>query len=525
MTAASTGGLGIAGFLKHTNDSGGGGAWLRQWRKKGVGEVTIWLHTRAPIVPCFSHTFKLEDEYEDKETGRSMPTLRFPRFVSPDAEVVHRNQYFRNDHDQSLQVFPDRDPFLLLREWLRFNADHMGLDVPVFKWNDEKNRQLIEWERGVISGLVKRGKKNFDHSLDTKLEYIYVVVDNDNVDAGPVLAREGKLVSQKIVEVIRQQQKQWGDDEGDPMQKPYAFLLVAKEAASPMNAYSAFKAERADFSDAVWGAISSEDFPDPLLYGRQAEGDMDKIRDAFEKAAQVELPLDQIFSDDAEVRRDLVKPHAATRPAPRESKKAQQREAVEPARKPAPPSRTPATPVTTLKPKPAEGTNGANPPGPQMRRRKPAAEPEPAPEAIGESIPCDECKKDMLATATVCPHCGTEYEPVADDSAPEPEPAPKPAPAKPKPVAAGASTAAAKPKPGPAAAGAPAAAAAVSGGGSGGPPTPDCWSCGAGLGGKAICPSCGIDQGDDIPFAFNEAEQGLSQGIGERWNPSHKRLL
>lgn len=510
MTAATTGGLGIAGFLKHTNDSGGGGAWLRQWRKKGVGEVTIWLHTRAPIVPCFSHTFKLEDEYEDKETGRSMPTLRFPRFVSPDAEVVHRNQYFRNDNDQSLQVFPDRDPFLLLREWLRLNADHIGLEEAVFKWNDEKNRQLIVWERGVLSGLVKRGKKNFDHSLDTKLEYIYVVVDNDNVDAGPVLAREGKLVSQKIVEVIRQQQKQWGDDEGDPMQKPYAFLLVAKEAASPMNAYSAFKAERADFTDAVWAELESQDFPDPLPYGRPAEGDMEKIRDAFEKAAQIELPLDQIFSDDAEVRRDLVKPHVASRPAPRESKKAQQKEAVEPSRKPAPPSRAPAT-----TPKPAEGTNGAAPPGPQMRRRKAAAEPEPAPEPMGESIPCDECKKDMLATATVCPHCGTEYEPIADDAVPEPAPAPKPAPAKPKPVAAGA-----KPKPGPAVAAAPAATAAATGG-SGGPPTTDCWSCAAPLQGKTICPSCGIDQGDDIPFAFNELEQGWGggfEGIGERWN-------
>jgi hypothetical protein len=319
----TTSGLGIAGLLKHTSDSGGGGQWLRTWRKKGVGEVTIWLHTRAPIVPCFSHSFMFEDEYEDKETQKTVPTLRYPRFVSPDAEIVHRNQYFRND-DGTMQVPPDLDPFLLLREWLRFGAEHIGLEDPIFKWHNAKERKDIVWERGTLSGQVKRGKNNFNHSLDTKLEYIYVVVDNDDVDAGPVLAREGKLVSQKIVEVIKHQQKQYGDVEGDPTQHPYAFQIIAEDASSPMNAYKAFKAERAAFSDEVWAQVSSEDFPDPLQYGQPSEGDMEKIRELFEQAAQVELPLDQIFSEDPAVRRDVTRPTGGgKRPPPRASKAAQ----------------------------------------------------------------------------------------------------------------------------------------------------------------------------------------------------------
>lgn len=35
----------------------------------------------------------------------------------------------------------------------------------------------------------------------------------------------------------------------------------------------------------------------------------------------------------------------------------------------------------------------------------------PAPVVEGvETLPCDTCKKEISATATTCPHCGTEYE-------------------------------------------------------------------------------------------------------------------
>jgi hypothetical protein len=494
--SANSGGLGIASFLKHTSDSGGGKEWLRQWKKNSVGEVTIWLHTRAPIVPCYSHQFMIEDEYEDKDTRRMVPVLRYPRFVSPDAEIVHRNQYFR-ENDDTMQTPPDLDPFLLLREWLRFQADHIGLQDPVFKWNDEKNRKVIVWERGSLSGLVKTGKTNFNHSLNTKLEYIYVVVDNDNVATGPVLAREGKLVSQKIVEVIKQQQRQYGEVEGDPMQHPYAFQIIAEDTPSPMNSIKAYKHEVAEFTDEVWAQISSEDYPDPLVYGSPSEGDMEKIRDAFEKAAQVELPLDEIFSEDPEVRRALTRPASDRRSPARASKAAQAR-----GQTPPPPTR-PAAPAPAGKPAPASAPAAAAPVasgGPQTRRKKVDKSAEPPPV---EMIPCEDCNTPMLPTDTVCSKCGAQYEPVEDDSPPPPAPA-----AAPKPATA--------PKPGsspkPATAPKPAATSAKPAAAARAPQqqqppqqegsaaASNCWSCGVDLEGKTVCPSCKMDQGDDIPF-------------------------
>lgn len=497
-------GLNISGFIKHGGDGGGGGRgqWLREWKKNGVGEITVWFNVRAPIVPSFSHQFMLEDTYDDKETKKKIPVLRYPRFVTPDPEIVARHQYFRHPNGM-LKTPPDRDPFLLLREWLR-HADHLPLEEPIFKWQDFKNHKLIVWERGVISGLVKSGNHNWNHSLDTKLEYIYVVVDNDNIDDGPVLAREGKLLAQRIVEVITQQQSMFGEDEGDPAQFPYAFRWVAVDAPSPMNRYKAFKAEDAEHTDEVWAQLCREDFPDPTPYGVPGDGDMVKIRDAFAAAAQVELPLDEIFSEDSAVRQALIRGDLNRAPA-RASKAAQ-------ARGTAPETTKPPVPKPGAKPgtKPAAAPAGQQTKGPQPRRKKveAPAEPEPAPEEPEEpeTIPCDDCQHPMLATDSKCPNCGTEYE-VDEPDEPKPKAAPKPVPGKP--------AAQAKPAPGKPTAGKPAQAKPKAGAAApkaapktapkqeepaGGGQQTNCWSCQAELNGSIMCPECGLEQGDDIPF-------------------------
>lgn len=493
-------GLNISSFLKHTNDGGRRGQWLRDWRKNGEGQVTVWLHTRAPIIPSFTHQFMLEDEYEDKETKKKVPFLRFSRFVTCDPELVHRNQYFRFD-DGTMKNPPDRDPFLILREWLR-RAEHLPLEEPIFKWNDVKNRKAIVWERGEISGLVKRGKANWGHSLDTKLEYVYVVVDDDDIKTGPVLAREGKLLSQKIVAVIKQQQSQFGEDGGDPAQHPYAFVWQAIDTNVPMNAYNAFKAEGSEFTNEVWEKIQSEEYPDPTSYGEPEDGDMEKIRDAFTAAAQVELPIDEIFSEDSEVRQALIRGEAKRAPA-RASKAAQARTAVKPPVPQAGGQKPAETNGAQAKPNGAQAKPATS--GPQPRRKKveePPAETEPE----QETIPCDDCQHPMLATDTKCSNCGTQYE-VEQDAPPA---AAKPATPKPTPKTTAAAKPGTTPKP---ATNKPATTAKPkpTGGGTKAAPKPEtqeeggveaanCWSCQSPLNGERLCPECGLEQGDDIPF-------------------------
>lgn len=514
------GGLNLNEWMKHSSDDGARGKWLRTWNKNGVGEAVVWLHTLAPIVPCFSHSFMLEDEYTDKETQQKKPVLRFTRFNSEDPEPVHRNQYFREDNGV-MKILPDLDPFLLLREWLRF-ADHIALNEVVFQWTDFKKNQVIQWNRGQLAGTVKRGNA-FSHSLDTKLEYVFVVVDNADRAAGAVLARFGKLLSQRVQELVAQQRKLYGDDGGDPMQHPYAFHLISAEAKSAMDTYKVFKEERLELTDDVWNIIGSDEFPDPVQTAAVGDGDYEKMRDAMEAAAKIELPFDRIFSEDPEQRRALCFPQAASRPAPRASRAAQQRAATAPAPATSAPAAAAAAPAVRAPAKPRPGSQGASPataaparvaaPAAAAVAAKPAAGRRrlqaPPPEAAlppptePDGIPCDACGLMMAPTDTTCEGCGAVYEAIADDPVAEPEPPPLAPPAKPRPRPAAATSLPAATTAAPAAraraAARPAPAAAAA------PPVADendgtCWACSAEIGDQATCPSCGVAQDDDIPF-------------------------
>lgn len=476
-------GLGLSEFLSGSSDdgkrSGGGGLWHQSWKDKG--SVVVWLHTLAKVYTVWGHSFIVEDEIDDRDesgekTGKSKRVLRFPRFISPDPIEVCAQQFFREDATGLLRLMPQHDPFLLLREWLRMQGrtSALPLDTVVFEWTDHKNKgALIQWELGVISGLVKRGQSNWNHSLDAKYEGLFTVVLNDDLAKGAKLTRESKLLTDKIREEIKKQVDSRGEEEGDPLKNPYALKLVYdKNARSPANTYNAYRFDKAPYTDEVYAAIASEEYPDAEPFATPQPGDSDKIRAAFEAAAQIELPISAIFSDDPAERASLLMPSRAPKAAP----------------KPAAAPRPPAQPAVAKPGGARPPSNGAKPPAAKPAQ---ASAPEPAndepPKAIGrrrkvdkpapppepERIPCEGelkggkvCGNLMLPTESKCSKCGAEYEVDGQEAAPV----------------------SATPQSGQSAS------------------APDaCWACGSkdltrDDDGSLRCADCGVDQTDKLPF-------------------------
>ena len=499
--------MGIAGFVGHAKRNSFGGQWLEKWKESG--KIVVWLHRMVDPSMCWSHPFVSLDIVEDRDTGKPKSILRFPRFVSPDPEAVHRSQYFRHEDTDTLKIPPDRDAFLLLREWLR-RADHLALEQPIFEWRNPKNNEVKTWTRGELSGLVKRSQRTFGNSLDTKLEYIFAVVQNDDPSAGVFLARETQLLGKRVAEVIAQRQEEHGDQGGDPQINPYAFVWsYDKTQKSPMDSYKVWKGDH-QLTDAIEAAISSDNPPDPAEHTQLRDGDQEKIRAAMQDAAQVELPLDEIFSDDPAVRieiavgRPRTRPGAASRggssvrvpagsarPAGQGAATGQrpqngaQRQIVPASQQR---SATTSTARLTSNARPAPTTNGAartppsqqprppvSAPGPasptvgRTRRRKveePAPEPEPPPV---ETIPCEDCGHALAITADKCPGCGAEYDLELDE-----------------PAAADAETG--EPDDFDPESETPAVDPSV------------CWSCKSPVNNDNKCSKCGIEQSDDVPF-------------------------
>lgn len=380
-------GLGLDQFLNHNKDGGGSGGkrkFMRNWKKEG--QATIWLSTRSAVAyPTWNHPFNSMGVWEDRETKKETETLRFNRFVSPDPEIVHAEQHFRDDNDR-MKTPPVRDPFLLLREWLRHECQD-PLDAIVFKWVNPKTGEIIEWRRDHLARLADRGKRHWNHSLDTKLEYLFVVVDNKDPNEGTQIVRGTKLLGDKMKAEIGQEIESNGD-QGNPMIEPYAFRWIFdSNAKSAMESYRAFRYNKAELTDTIRAAITDQEFPDPTPDTAPREGDKVKIRAAMEDAAQIAIPWDRIFVDawnDGEEQHTPSVPEVTTPP---------------------------------VVPTQAGTHDGGTPPvipaqtGTPRRRKKKTA---PVPEVV--KIACDDCQFMMLPTDSKCSQCGAEYD--VDDSPP-----------------------------------------------------------------------------------------------------------
>lgn len=441
-------GLGLASFLNH--NEGSSRKFLKDWKK--AGSIIIWLYTRADIAwASWNHPFIMYGTYKDKE-GNEIECLKYPRFVSPDLEAVHQNQYFRNE-DDTLQVSPALDPFIRLREWLRLECD-LPLDTVVFRWENPNPRPgknpIIEWRRGHLARLVDRGQANFGASLDTKLDYFFVVTDNEKPAEGCQIVRGTKLLGDRMKEEIRQQIESNGDL-GNPLMNPYAIKWVYDaDARSPMDSYKAFRFNNAVLTDQIKESITNSEYPDPSQDCKPRDGDKAKIRAAMEAAAQIEIPWDQIFvpewTDEEKAETSALSSQASSQGA------ANSQGATTPSSSQA--SSQGASQVT-----------GATS-GPKTRYRKKKTTPKPPPV---EMIKCDDCDEMLPVTAAKCPKCGAEYE---VDETPPAEPEPR--------VSTPTETETATPAP-------------SSGG------DEKCWSCG-GFVVDGKCTQCGLEAGDDIPF-------------------------
>jgi hypothetical protein len=391
-------GLGLDQFLNHNKDGGGRRKFLN-WKKEG--KATVWLSTRAAIAyPTWNHPFNSMGTWEDKDTGEEKEALRFNRFVSPDAEIVHQSQYFRDDSDR-MKVPPLLDPFLLLREWLRFECQE-PLDAVVFRWVNPKNGEVTEWRRGRLARLVDKSGSDWSHTLDTKLEYLFVVCQDDDPAEGCQIVRGTKLLGDQMKKAIGQEMESNGD-KGNPLVEPYAFRWIFdKNARNPMESYRAFRYNKATLTDQIREAIMATDFPDPSVDTAPQAGDKAKIRAAMEDAAQIDLPWDLLFvdawKDEAPEGGDGTDFNfGANAPAAETSAE-----------------RTPEvkTALDRLVAKRAESSRAVFPAQldrsngtgkPRTRRKKKAEAPKPPPV---ERIPCDDCGHMMLPTETKCGGCG-----------------------------------------------------------------------------------------------------------------------
>jgi hypothetical protein len=377
----------VEDFLSHSSRAGGN---FMTWKKDG--KVEVWLHTKRLPIALWRHQFPKVTIKEDDD-GEAKREVFMGSMNCQEDEAVLKQQYFTDD-DGIRQAPPVRCPICLFTEWVRMQVveGQLSWTKPVFKLDHERDpsRSIVLHAGGIYGAFGERDmdddkkkelaaagislKVAWREKVLAGLNYVFCVVDNAHPDKGILVSTEAGLLGDKVKDVIADTRVSLGDDEGNPYLNPYCFQWIYFKDEQPNKKYKARPLLKVKMTPAIEALILKTPAPDVSKVIEPFNSDT--LRAFMERNCLLKgVPWDDIFKN-------------ALKVGDKSNKEEQ--------------------------PKEEKAEAGG-------RRRKKKEEPKPAPEA--KTIPCDECKKPMLETATKCDNCGAEYEVTADEPAPPSPPA------------------------------------------------------------------------------------------------------
>ncbi len=395
---AATNAMSLDAFLGHKTKEGGSTQYLRGWRRRTPPAVDIWLHTKAPIVALWQHPWPRIHTREDKETGAKTREVWTGSFTSWETEEVVRRQYSRDKNTGNRKTPPEKCPMSLMLEEVRrlVVAGELGWTDELFRFEgDDPARAVVLHAGGMYgdySGELTNEQKDqlrkagihrnnaWQENMMSKCNYLFRVVDNDAVDEGIQIAIETTLIGNKVKDVIRDAKTALGEQEGNPLVKPFAIRWeYVPHAKSFHDRYKAIRMERLRITSRIEELIVGAE--PPQIDRVVKRGNIAALRTSMESyyvGPKGLLDWDAIFARaEAEVGPDEQSTNGAVNGAAAASER------------------------------------------PRNNTR----------EVECEMVACDECAGAMKATEMVCPHCGMDYSNLEQPQAAAAQP-PPPAPTK-----------------------------------------------------------------------------------------------
>lgn len=402
--------LAMKAFLGHETRSGGSGSqFLRGWRKRESGSIDVVLHKKAPIVALWQHGLPRIFEQEDKKNGSRTRRVFSGTFNCLEEESVLVKQYRRDRNTGERVLPPVVCPVCRLLESLRglYETNVLSFTEPLFRWEGDDPNETQELTLGGMLNLYgkdelsqeqRREMKSAGVKLNeawkqnawSKCNYLFVVVDTSSVEDGVQIAIETTALGDCVKECIHGQMTSLGEQDGNPMLKPYAIRWEHHPKAREFNKrYKAIAMPRIKITDEIVELIESEP---PQLEGIIKPGNITQLRAELESRCILKdpsvIPWDDIFGpaekagfgedsdddddDEGAEPEEVAEQMAATRASKSKS-------------------------------------------GGRRRKKEPEPEPEPEEDSDEEKIPCDDCGFMMGPKETVCQKCGAEYEATDDE--------------------------------------------------------------------------------------------------------------
>lgn len=436
--------LDLEGFMGHSTGGGGGGSFLRGWRKRTPPVVHVWLHTKALFRPLWQHNIPQVRVLKDKDTKEERRVVWSQNFNchEHEATLTDRKRNSRGDRERPFEVCPVCKTVEHIRRLVDAGKLAMTDVVFDFKAGDEEEAErriihaggiyngfgddrLSDKEKSAIRASGIKLSEAWRENANAKCNYLFLVVDDAHPDEGVQIALETSLLGDKMKNVLRQQKKKHGENgPWNPLLTPYAFAWEHHPSAKAFgDKYEAYDMPSLKLRPEIKTLIVDEDPPD--IDRIKAPGKVRYLREQMERYAMIELPFDEIFAEAEERQKDEkdeddtsfdygnnVAADAAEAIAEGEKAFAATTSVavpaqVAPAAAAAPPLAASA-PAPTPAPAPAPAAAPAAAPAPAA----PAAAPtrrKLAPTFVATFTPCDDCGAVMRDDEPECWNCKAKY--------------------------------------------------------------------------------------------------------------------
>lgn len=301
-------------FLKMDRNKGGRRGYLDNWKKRRSQQADIWLHTQSPLVSLWRHNLPRLFSRDDKVTGETTIEVWSNQWTCWEEDDLLVDQYRRDMNTGERLREPVVCPICKLTEHIRGLVEEGELD-----WTEElfhfegtdPSKALTLHAGGIYNafaannltpdqiGELKRSgiyvSKAWRENMMSKMSYLFVVADNDDLDKGPLITIEPRALGEKVRDVISDEMMS-AEDEGNPITNPYAFRWMYDEKKSFSDKYRALKMARLEYTEAVERVIV--DTPAPDLSGIVGRKDPRILRHQLEDAFigdRVDIDWDKIF--------------------------------------------------------------------------------------------------------------------------------------------------------------------------------------------------------------------------------------
>jgi hypothetical protein len=318
----STTGMSTEEFINYGQTGGNKLKYLRKWRKSSPAKITIWVHTGTGFHARWGHNWPRMVTSQEEGSNKKTLEIKPGMWICHESEEILKGQFFRDKNTKQRKNPPHVCPLCKMLEWVwqEIYKGNLNWIQPVFSFcgtdgkkkiltaggicNMFSNPNLTEEQNTELKNAGIYKTEVYQQNAISKCQYIFAVVDNDNIEEGVQITTEAKALGEEMKRAIRDTidqisvkqriDRQQAIHLANPLRNPYAFIWEFKEKETISKMYRVVALQGMQMTEEIENLIVHTEPPDLNQY--MVPGNVNHLRADMESACLIDMPFDRFFN-------------------------------------------------------------------------------------------------------------------------------------------------------------------------------------------------------------------------------------